>query len=355
MNARLVTAETEEGRAALAEVMAHSYRAELGVVPAAWERALVVDDIPVSFIIVDPNGSEALPGGRLRTAFIRDVATREDRRREGHFRRIMELTSADLREAGCSLLTLHGTCRYYRPLGFDVWTHHCGLFTTPEAIEQRLGPASAAPELLEVDGGRYLLPDLLLVEDVRAWTAEEAKAALLAAAALAKEQGKARIIFQHPRADHSLHPTLETPFTEVARLCGAEQVVLPADPEGRPVDDADWMKVLDTYQFLREAVPLRPVQEEKLPPAAVTFETELGTATLRGTAEGVAVTDGPADDACRVRWPANAVGQLVLGYASAPALAAKYGTALPLEPLALLDLVFPRWWRLSMNEAWVYG
>jgi hypothetical protein len=357
VSTRIVTAETEEGRAAIEEVMAHSYRAELGVVPPAWERALVVDGVPVSFVVVNPDGAVALPGGRLRAAWVRDVATREDRRREGHFRRLMEMTSTDLCAAGVFLLTLHGTCRYYRPLGFCVCTHHCGLFATPDGIEQRLGPAPEAVrgDLLEVEDNRHISADLLVVAEVRAWTCADAAAALLAAAALARTRGKTRVVFEHPRSDHTLHPSLETPFTEMARLCGAEMIVVAADPEGRRVDHADWYKVLDTYRFLRDAVPLRPVKEEALPTAAVTFETDAGTATVRGSPQGIAVTEGAAPDACRVTWPANAVGQLALGYLSAAALAAVHGTPIPLEPLALLDLVFPRWWRLSRNEAWVYG
>jgi hypothetical protein len=356
VSTRIVTTETEEGRAAAEEVMARSYRAELGAVPPAWERALVVDGVPVSFVVVNPDGAVALPGGRLRAAWVRDVATREDRRREGHFRRLMEMTSADLCAAGVFLLTLHGSCRYYRPLGFCVCTHHCGLFATPDAIEQRLGaaPEEVREDLLEVEDDPSLVSDLLVC-DVRAWTSADAAAALRAAAALARKQDKTRILFEHPRSDHTLHPSLETPFTEMARLCGAEMIVVAADPEGRRVDHADWYKVLDTYRFLRDAVPLRPVNAESLPRAAITFETEKGVATIRGSAEGVVVTEGAAPDGHRVGWPANAVGQLALGYLSAAALAAVHGTPIPLEPLALLDLVFPRWWRLSRNEAWVYG
>ena len=356
MQTRIVTAETEEGRDAIEEVMAHSYRADTEEVQPAWLRALVVDDVPVSFIRVEPDITVDLPGGRLRAAFVSDVATRDDRQRQGHFRRLMETTCAALREEGLSLLTLHGDYHYYRPLGFEVWTHHCGLFITPEAIEQRLGaaPEGARAELREVGERQPSIPDLLLVQDVRAGTAEAAKGALLAAAALARERGKGRILFEHPRADHSLHPTLETPFAEFARLCGAAQHVCPDDPESCGVPDGDWMKVLDTQQFLRDAVPLCPVQEDALPHAAVTFDTDAGTATLRASAEGVTVTEGPASDASCLTWPGNAVGQLVLGYASAPALAARHSTPLPPEPMALLNTLFSHGWRLSRNEEWVY-
>jgi len=356
MSTRIVTAETAEGRRAIEEVMAHSYQTELGGAPPRWWRALIVDDVPVSFIRVDPDDSVPMPGGRLRSAFVADVATRENRRREGHFRRLMEITCADLRAEGVLVLTLHGSCHYYRPLGFDVWTHHCGFFATPAAIAQRVGPATAggSKELLEIDDRPQLIADLLVVTDVRAWTYPEAKAALLAAAALARERGKERILFEHPRADHTLHPTLETPFTELARACGAEMIVSRADPEGRRVDHADWFKVLDTHRFLSDVLPLRPVKEGSLPNAAVTFETEAGTATLRGSAEGATVTTDPCSDAWQVTWPSSAVGQLALGYLSAAALAELHGTPLPLEPLWLLSTLFPQWWRLSRNEEWVF-
>ena len=85
-----LTAETEPGRLALQEVMEHSYNADTAQVPAQWALARVVDGVPVSFILVDPNRQMSFSGGDVRYGFICDVATREDRRREGHFRAIME-------------------------------------------------------------------------------------------------------------------------------------------------------------------------------------------------------------------------------------------------------------------------
>jgi len=355
MTASIVTAETDEGRHAIEEVMAHSYRTNIEGVPPAWARALVVDGVPVSFMRVDPDDAIALPGGKLRAAFLCDAATREDRRGEGHFRTLMERMFSDLRAARIPAVTTHGSCALYRRFSFHVCTHHCGIFVTADSIEQRLGPACGAGErLLEVDDHPQFVSDLLVVSEVRAWTYAEAKAALLAAAGLARERGKARILFEHPRADHTLHPSLETPFTELARVCGARVTVTSADPEGRRVDHADWYKVLDTYQFLASVLPLRPVQEGALPGVAVAFQTEVGTATIRGTEQGTSVTPAAAPRAWRICWPASAVCQLALGHTSAAALAEIHDTPLPRDPLALLDTLFPRWWRLSRNEEWVF-
>ena len=85
----ILTAETEPGRRAIEKVMAWSYVAELDVVPPEWAWARVVDGVPVSFIVIDPHRAMTFPGGDVRYGFIRDVATRSDRRREGHFRAIV--------------------------------------------------------------------------------------------------------------------------------------------------------------------------------------------------------------------------------------------------------------------------
>ena len=95
-----LTAETVRGRQAIEEVMAASYRADIDDVPPAWALARVVDGVPVS---VHPRRSAPAdgrsPASDLRYAFICDVATREDRRHEGHFHALMETTFARLLEA----------------------------------------------------------------------------------------------------------------------------------------------------------------------------------------------------------------------------------------------------------------
>ena len=196
----IFTAETNRGRLAMEEVMQRSYVADIDGVPAQWARVLLVDGVPVSFIVVDPDRRIEFPGGDIRYAFICDVATHEERRREGHFRRIMDDTFSSLRAAGIPLVLTHGRFQLYRRFGFDVFTHHCGIFATPQLIERKLGAqvSEEALDLFKIEEGRHLHKDLLLVADVRARNLAECKAVLKAAAALARRRGKARMLFEHP-------------------------------------------------------------------------------------------------------------------------------------------------------------
>ena len=50
------TAESEQGRLAIEEVMQHSYKSDIDNVPPQWAIARVVDSVPVSFILVKPDG-----------------------------------------------------------------------------------------------------------------------------------------------------------------------------------------------------------------------------------------------------------------------------------------------------------
>jgi hypothetical protein len=113
---------------------------------------------------------------------------------EGHFRRIVEHTFASLRAFGIPLVITHGRYQLYRRFGFEVFTHHCGIFTTPEQIERELGGQApeGAEQLLVVDEGKYTQDNLFLVTDVRATTFAESSSALQAAAALARRRGGLR-------------------------------------------------------------------------------------------------------------------------------------------------------------------
>ena len=64
-SARILTAETREGRLALEEVMRNSYDADADSVPSEWALVRVVDGVPVSFILIDPERELAFPGGVL--------------------------------------------------------------------------------------------------------------------------------------------------------------------------------------------------------------------------------------------------------------------------------------------------
>jgi predicted N-acetyltransferase YhbS len=226
-NVTYPTAATQPGQQAIAEVMAHAYQAKVG--KSDWSMARVVDGVPVSFIIVDPVRQMIFPQGKVRYAFICDVATREDRRREGHFRGIMTHTFARLKAAGIPIVVTHGRYPLYRRFGFEVFTHHSGIFITPAAIERALGnpqrqAAAETAKYLMVEQSPHIQEDLLLISEVKANTYTEAKTTLLTAAALAHEQHKARILFEHPSAPsygshYPIHKTRETAFTTVARAC----------------------------------------------------------------------------------------------------------------------------------------
>jgi predicted N-acetyltransferase YhbS len=166
----ILTAESERGRVAIEEVMRHSYAADISEAPAHWAQVRVVNGVPVSFILVDPDRHMEFPGGDVRYAFICDVATRQDRRMEGHFRAIMEHTFASLREAGIPLVLTHGRYPLYRRFGFEVFTHHCGVFTTPDQIERKLGAqvSEKRQRFLAIEASEYLCEDLLLVNEVGA-------------------------------------------------------------------------------------------------------------------------------------------------------------------------------------------
>ncbi len=355
-------ATTEAGRRALAEVMTRSYTAEVESVLPRWARVRLADGEPVSFILVDPNRWMDFPRGALRYAFICDVATREDRRGQGHFRGIMEHSFERLRAAGVPVVVTHGRYPLYRRFGFEVFTHHAGLFITPEQVQRALGsevPAGARDLLTLEQPERFHRDDLLIVIDIKAEALPESHAALLAAAAAARELGKARILFEHPAAPsygsrYPLYPSPETVFARLARACGAQHCLQGADPEGGAIPDADWIKVLDAPALLRAVLPLVLDPGRELPRTAVSLQTEAGRVPLESTAAGVRVLEGPPAGVPALRWPAAALAQLVTGYQPIEVLCALHGAPLPQEALEFLGEIFPPCWRFSRNESWTF-
>lgn len=359
MDVEILNAGTARGRQALAKVMNRSYVAEIERVPPDWARVLLVDGEPVSFVAVDPDRRMEQPGGDMRYAFLCDVATREDRRREGHFRQIMEHVFLRLAASGIPMVVTHGRHQLYRRFGFNVFTYHSGVFVTPDQVERALGLADwrLADQLLEVADLASIHEDLLLVTDVRATTLLDSKAALQVAASLARERGKGRILFEHPSAPsygsrYPIYPALETPFTTLARACGAEVRIQGADPESGSIPDADWIKVLDPTVLLTEAL-----QGVDKPPFAMTicFDTEAGAATIEAASGGLAVHRGIGSDGLRLGWPSSALAHLVTGYRSVELLEVLHETSLPGAARAFLTVLFPARWRLSRNESWTFA
>jgi len=355
-----LTAETPAGRQALDEVMAHSYAGDVDSVPPAWARVRLAGGVPVAYVLVDPDRRMDALHHEVPFAFICDVATRTDRRGEGHFRGLLEDTFVRLREAGCFLAVTHGRYQLYRRFGFDVFTYHSGIFVTPEQIERQMGPGGALEDrdLLVTMEHRGLLPDLLVVTDVKSASLAGHQAALRAAAALARELGRPRILFEHPAAPsygsrYPVYSMPETAFAALARTCGAQVIVQGADPEAGAIPDADWIKVLDAAPLLRAALPgFLPARP--LPSTLLTLETDAGTATLICAAGGVILVPGAKPLAERIRWPSAALAQLVTGYRPAEVLAMVHGTPLSPEAREALGMLFPPRWRFSRNESWVF-
>ena len=357
----VLTAETKQGRLGIEDVMLHSYSADIDSVPPRWARVLTVDEVPVSYILVDPNRRMGFPAGDLRYAFLCDVATRSDRRREGYFRRIVHDTLASLRAAGLPLVLTHGHCQLYRQFGFDVFTHHCGVFLRPELVEARLGPGApdGAEQLLVVDQDRRVQEDLLLVADVKVTAFPTAKAALQSSARLARELGKSRILFEHPAASvhgsrYPVCPSLETPLAILARACGGSVRVEGSDPEGRSIEHADWIKVLDAPALARQVLPLLG-QPDGLPYAGIGIHTEAGAVNVQSSPDGLRLLDSAEPGAEVLTWPAAALAQLVTGYQPVRALLAVHSTTLRAVETDLLEALFPPRWRLSRNESWTYS
>ncbi len=366
MTTQILTAETAAGRDAIVEVMAHSYQTDVDSFPPEWAMARVVDGVPVSYILVEPDHLMQFPKGNLHYGFICDVATREDRRGEGHFRKLMEFTFDRLRAAGIPLVATHGRCQLYRRFDFTVFTHHCGLLITPEQITRHLGAGEVeeAAEYLEIET-RGILDDVLLVTGVKVGPDSteligdpaDAILALQSAAVLARERDKARILFEYPPAPsygsrYPIYDTLENPLAAVGCTCGGQVLIQGADPESGHIPDADWIKILDLTAFLHKTILCLEIPLDVS--LCATFATDAGEATLICAPGTLAVVPGPIAGAVTVRWPAAALAQLATGYQSAAALDARYASHLDADTLNALHGLFPPVWRLSRNESWVY-
>jgi hypothetical protein len=358
MSMCFLTAETEQGRRAIEEVMAHSYEEDIDRVPPGWALARIVDGVPVSFALVDPNEPLLFQTGAIRRGFLRDIATREDRRLEGHFRATMQEVFDRLRLAQIPLVSTHGEHQLYRRFGFDVFTHQHGISITPDQIARHLGLSYSQEweRFLEVEEGPPRRPDLLLVTNVTAVTAAEARCALQAAAAMAEHHGRTCILFEYPPAGRvSLgHVNLDSPFRSLALACGAQVRLEGGVPEGRPIPDGDWIKVLDAAAFVEQAIHLLAPVAASLPSVQLGITCEAGDLTISSSAAGVTVSGVRPEGVPVLQWPSAMLAQLFAGYQSAEVLACLHDAALPPDAAAFFSALIPRQWRLARQESWAY-
>ncbi len=357
-----LTAETERGRQAIFEVMRHSYGEDLDQVPLRWTLARLVDRVPVAWIQVDPDRHMDFPGSDLRYGFIMNVATREDRRQEGHFRALMEHALSKLRAAGISVAVTHGRYPLYRPMGFEVFTHHSGIFATPELIERKLGAGDSVEgrRRLVIEEHRAVRSELLLISDVKVVTSWDCAAALVAAAAVAREREKATILFEHPAAPsygsrYPMYDSPETPLSRLALACGAEVRLQGADPQSAPVPDADWIKVLDAAPFVEQAARGWAGSERALPNVVIGFDTDAGAVSISSRDNKVAVSRAIESQASVLKWPSSALAQLVTGYQAVDVLGTLHDTDLSSDTREVLGTLFPPRWRFSRNESWTFS
>lgn len=349
-----LTAETDEGRAAIEVVMARSYHADISHIPAQWAMARLVDDEPVAFALVYPKYPVELIHGYMPLAFLGDIATREDRRRGGHMSGMMQEVSQRLVAAGIPALLLHGDEGLYRRFGFVTYTHHSGIFLTPAQIAHEVGIQDEA----DLKGFRMItegvLPDLLVAQYPGCRDLDEAVAVLQILAGQALALGKARILLEEPPPTRFIiryYRTIETPLVHVARMCGGEHIVAGSDPVGRRLAHADWIRILDAPRMVEQFLAINGAP--KRASGELTMRTEAGAFTIVAE-NGVAhVTPAPSMRHA-LPWPAQALAQLLMGYQTATFLGGYYDVPLPKEAAVLLDALFPRRWRFSRNESWIY-
>jgi GNAT superfamily N-acetyltransferase len=356
-----LTAETEEGRRAITEVANKAIPAALEIVPPEWAIVRRVHGEPVSFALIDPQRVMRFGRSGLRYAYINQIATHADRRSRGHFRATLEEAFRRLKQAGLPLVVLHGSYHLYRRFGFEVFTYHSGIFLTPELVERRLGiaaPESIGPASVDICESQLFSKDLLYITHAPGSSLEEARQSLIAAAALARQRNRARILIEHPDAPsfgstYPIYPSLETPLTALARACGAWVVVQGANPEDSGVPNADWIKVLDPLRLAQAAVDFRIGDGFAGNQASLWIDTEAGSFGLRSDGSDVSVTDQRHADMEPVRWSSGALAQLATGFHSAGLTCVIQRTPLSDANLTLLETVFPAGWRLSRNMSWV--
>jgi len=368
--AEILTAQTDQGWAAVEQVMAHSCEADLSAVPPEWIRVLVEEDLPISFVAIDPNRQIEYPKGSVRYAFLSAGATREDLRGQGYFRQLLDDTYDELRAAG--LPWIIGRLPYAAGLrfGFQVFTHNSAFVLRPEEIEQTFG--GGRPEntdgMLTIDESPGVQEDLLVVTRERALSEAESVAALREAAWIARSRGKSRILFEHPPtpgpgSHYPIYPTRHTPLMVTAMAGGARVRIAGSEPDEdddetverqATVFRADMVRLLDLKTVLEQVLAVVGPAAGSCPSGSVAFDTEAGQATITVGADGPRVADGIAPGALLVPLPADAVAQMITGHRSASTLAYVHQKEIPREATALLDALFPRFWRFSRNESWVY-
>jgi hypothetical protein len=360
---KYLTAESEAGREAIIEVMGLSFQDEISDHLKEWSIARIVDGTPVSFILIDPYKQMDFRGGKIRYAFIGDVATRKDRRSEGHFRGIMEHAFGKISENGITIVGIHGHSKLYRDrFGFNTFTYNQGIFATPEEIEMTLGVLnnSKQSESFEVLSGKFIHDDLLIVTDIKVMTINECKNVLQQAASIAKELGKNEILFEYPfsestEAFYPAYKSIDFQLCRIAEVCGARRVLQGAFPESGPVSHGDWIMLLKPYELVKSIIELAD-DCSGVPSVGVNMAVDGSTLSINSTSGGIRVSPELLDDseADNMQCTTTDLVRLVTGYHSISELDSIRNLKISEIGLSFLDTLFPKTWRFSRNENWTY-
>ncbi len=356
-----LTAEIETGREAIAEVMDYSFKEKLIDRLKKWSIARVVDGTPVSFMIIDPYRQMDFYSGKVRYAFIRDAATRKDRRNEGHFRGIMEYSFKKMKEKNIALAMTHGHSNLYRNrFGFNTFTYNQGLFVTPKEIEVTFGLSGEKESIkyFQILDNIYVHDDLLVITNIKAETQEECKRVLQQAAVVAREKGKNRILFEYPFSSESesfypFYGNIDSPFMQLAEICGVRRVMQGASPENGHVSHGDWIKLLKPYEFLKTVIGL--IRDlDVCVKGSINIIVDDSQVNIECSNDGIKVSKDQSKNAEKLECTSTDLIRLVTGYHSISELATINNYKLTEENMYFLDKLFPKSWRFSRNEDWTY-
>jgi hypothetical protein len=265
-----------------------------------------------------------------------------------------------MEEENITLAMTHGHSDLYRNrFGFSTFTYNQGVFATPAEIEERFGFSEKEESLghFQTIENRYVHNDLLVVINIKVRTREDCKQVLQKAAALARDRGKARILFEYPfSSEHeSVWPfcrSIDSPFLQMAELCGAHTLRQSASPDG-PVSHGDWVKLLRPYEFLEAVLGLAEHLDECVTGSANIIVDSLPV-SIECTNDGIRVSDEQLANADELECTSTDLVRLVTGYHSISELAVINDCDLTEETLLFLDQLFPKTWRFSRNEDWIY-
>ena len=356
-----LSAETEAGKRAIYEVMEPSFREELNESLSEWSIARVVDDVPVSFVIIDPFRTLDFGSGKIRYAFVGDIATREDRRREGHFRSLMEYSFQKIKSSGIAVVLLHGRNDLYQNrFGFTTFTYHQGLFTSPARIRTFFHNETATDGVKQLKLlSRGVYDDLLVVTDVEVATREDCVQLLKLSAETADHMGKDRILIEYPfhSERESTYPAFLSPnslFTQFAEIVGVNIVRMAAYPEEGPVFHADWISIIDAYMLLLQTCSLAGDRQADIE-SSLNIIVQGQFVSIKCHENALSVSSERMPAAPTIELESEELARLFTGFYDIDDIAAlKKEYELDSAAMDLLRALFPKTWRYSRNENWTY-